>query len=367
MTHLGKILVAYFPRPPIIAYLKEAFERKGIEAHGFYSDVNNWFDRYFIHYVNKTAHNLRILPKSRILFTEHPLSHLHYRSRVLLSKVREVSPDAVLIIRGRRFSDTVLKEIGKTSVLMGWWIEGEERMEEAFREFDLFDHYFFMSSVCIEEGQRRGFRNISLLHHSVSTKAFHPVESEKKYDWCFVGGWSPGRMAYIERAFQVSRNGVIYGPKWLKKNFFNMMLHDIVKGRYIAGEDLARLYNESRVVLNITRWGTGGGKQRGGLTMRVVEVPACKACLLTDDSRDLEKVVTPGEHVAVYEGVDDFEKKLDHYIRSEADREQIAMGGFKHVVANHTYDAMVDEISSAYHGVLSSKVGREAPQQNAGK
>ncbi len=364
MANLRRILISYYPRPPIIAYLKDAFARTGVEVHGFNPEVNNLFDRLVIHSVNKTAHNLRIIPKSKMIFKDHPLAHLHYRGRMLLEAVRAVRPDAVLIIRGRKFTEEVYREIRKEAVLMGWWIEGEEGMEERFQEMPLFDRYFAMHSTWVDEGRRRGLPNLSLLQHAVSPKAFHPVECEKRYDWCFVGGWSPGRMSHIERAYRISRNGVVYGPKWLKKNFFNRMLRRIVKGSYIAGEELVRLYNESRVVLNITRWGAESGGQRSGLTMRVLEVPACKALLLTDGSRDLEKVVTPGEHVVAHDGLDDFGRKLEHYIRRGEDRERIAERGYRHIVAHHTYDAMAEKIRAAYYDALASKAVGEASSRS---
>ncbi|MBI5469455.1 MAG: glycosyltransferase [Deltaproteobacteria bacterium] len=348
---LKRVLVAYSSRPPIIEYLKTAFARTGVEVRGCHADVNHWFDRFVIHHINKTAHNLRILPRKRDLFSEHPLAHLNYRSSRLLEAVNDFSPDLVLIVRGIKFTEEVLKEIRKRVPLFGWWIEKEERMEEAFREVRLYDHYFFMSSSCVEEGVKRGLKGISLLQHSVDTAAFRHEEREKKYDWSFVGAWSSRRMAFIERALKVSKNAAIWGPKWIKKNPLNMALRNAVKGRYIEGTDLVRLYNESRVVINITNWGFGEGEKRSGMNMRVLEVPACGALLLTDGSRDLKTVVTPGKHVVVYEGLDDFGEKLSAFIKDEDERKRIAAAGRAHVAGHYTYDHVAALITERYNAV----------------
>lgn len=347
---MKKVLIAYFPRPPIGEYLKRAFEKRGIEAEVFHSNVNNWFDRYVIHYTNKMAHNLRILPKSKVLFRNHPLSHLNYRSRKFLERVKEFRPDLVLIIRGWRFTEEVLREVRKSSKIFGWWIEREERMAEPFREIEtgLFDHYFFMNSSCIDEGRKRGFNDISLLHHSVDTTAFRPVDCEKDLDWCFVGGWTEKRQAYIERAFSVSKRGVVYGSNWIKKNPLNMTLRKVVRGKYVAGDELLALYGRTRVVLNITSWGFGEGRKRSGMNMRVLEVPACRACLLTDGSRDMDRLVTPGEHLVVYEGLDDFEEKLRMLLSDGSLRERIAESGYSHVASKYTYDDVTDIIAKRY-------------------
>ena len=51
-------------------------------------DENTLFDRFVIHRANKLAHNLRLLPKSRNLFEDHPKSHINYRSARLRSAIR---------------------------------------------------------------------------------------------------------------------------------------------------------------------------------------------------------------------------------------------------------------------------------------
>ena len=68
MAKLKRALIVYSSRPPIADYLKAALNAMGIEAACLYADKNTLFDRYVIHHVNKTAHNLRLLPKDRCLF-----------------------------------------------------------------------------------------------------------------------------------------------------------------------------------------------------------------------------------------------------------------------------------------------------------
>lgn len=343
-----KVLIAYSSRPPIIEYLTRSFGKLGITAYGFYSDRNTLFDSYIIHPINKTVHNLRILPKSKSLFSNHRLNHINYRSSELLKAVKELSPDLVFIVRGIRFREDILDEIRKKSAVFEWWIEREERMEEAFFEVSRVDHYFFMNSSCVDEGRKRGLENISLLHHSVDTEAFYPIACPKRYDWCLVGKCSSRRMAFVERAMNVSSNAAIWGPGWLKKKPLNRFLQKVVKGSYIEGADLVRLYNETKVVLNVTNWGLGEGEKRSGMNMRVLEVPACRACLLTDGSRDLKNVVVSGRHVMVYEGLDDFENKLISLLKEDSEKESIASEGYNHVISNYTYDNLTRMIIERY-------------------
>src|SRR5271157_5509543 len=110
--------------------LKRAFQGSGVEIYWFNSNTNNWFDRKIIHGINKQAHNFRILPKNRTFFDNHPLAALNYRSSKLMEKVNEISPDLFFMAGFPRFTGNVLKEIRKKSLIFGWWLEGEERLEE---------------------------------------------------------------------------------------------------------------------------------------------------------------------------------------------------------------------------------------------
>jgi spore maturation protein CgeB len=271
----------------------------------------------------------------------------------LAKTYKHFSPDLVLLIRGIGFQNDVLNEIKRNTPLFGWWIEREERIEEALKEINLFDWYFFINSSCVEEGLKRGRFNVSLLHHSVDPLVWHPVDAEKKYDWSFVGGWSAKRQEVIERALKVSVNAALYGPRWGKCCRFNSPIRRILKGDYIEGDPLLRLYSETRVVLNITNWGFGEGEKRSGMNMRVLEVPACGAFLLTDGSRDMSAMVRPGEHGVVYEGLEDFEKKLGYYLKNHSEREKIATAGRERVSKNYTYDDVAGIIAQRYASLMA--------------
>ncbi len=353
---LRKVLLVYSSNAPIMQYLASDFSRRGISTEMVYAYVNHWFDRYIIHTANKILHNLRIIPKDKSVFSNHHLSHKNYRSFKLRRTYQHFNPDMVLLIRGIGFQNNVLNEIRRNTPLFCWWIEREERIEEALKEINLFDWYFFINSSCVDAGIQKGFSNISLLHHSVDPDTFYPMDNiGKETDICFVGKWSPKRQQVIEALLNVTDDIVIYGGKWIKKNFLNSKIKKCVKGKYIDGSALVKLYNKSRIVLNITNWGFGEGKKRSGMNMRVLEVPAAGAFLLTDGSRDMEAVVTPGKHIAVYESIEACVKLAQYYLNNTAERELIAKEGCLHVRTNYTYADVVNRIIDTYNNLTVEK------------
>ncbi len=351
---LKKVLLVYSSKPPIMQYLASAFNRKGISTEMVYADANHWFDHYVIHTANKILHNLRVLPKDKSVFSNHSLTHKNYRSFNLAKTYKHFNPDLVLLIRGIGFQNDVLNEIRRNTPLFCWWIEREERIEEALKEINLFDWYFFINSSCVDMGMQKGLLNFSLLHHSVDPDTFYPMANiDKETDICFVGNWSQKRQKVIEALLNVTDNIVIYGRKWIKKNFLNSRIKRCVKGKYIDGFALVKLYNKSRIVLNITNWGFGEGKKRSGMNMRVLEVPATGAFLLTDGSRDMDAVVTAGKHIAVYESIEDCVKLAKYYLNNAAERDAIAKEGCLHIRTNYTYTDVVNHIIDTYNSLIN--------------
>jgi len=343
---LRRVLIAYTSRPPTIDYLKAAFARRGIEARGVHADENTWFDRYVIHRVNKLAHNFRLIPKSRNLFEDHPATHLNHRSERLRSAIAAWDPDLVLLIRGLVYRPWAAAAARRK---FAWWVEADERVDEALREAAQFDHFFFINSASAEAARRAGYP-AGYLPHAADPSVFRPLPgAHKRFDFSFVGLWSTKREQYLRAALDVSENGAIYGPKWRRKTFRDPRLRRAVKGRYIGGEALVRLYNESKVVINVTEWGAGAA--RSGMTMRLFEVPATGTLLLTDRSLEIEREMTPGQHIATFADAAQFAEKLAYYLKHDPEREALAVHGMAHVRSHHTYDQRVETIIAAYRDV----------------
>jgi spore maturation protein CgeB len=341
----SRVLVAFTSRPPIIRYLTKAFNRLGVETDFIESNDNTLFDRYVIHRINKLAHSLRLLPKSRHLFRDHPLAHINYRNRKIQEKIRSFRPDVVLVVRGLHFDPDFIQGPMK----FAWWVEGEERVHEALREAHAYDWYFFISESCVGAAREQGYDQASFLHHSVDADEFRRVKDIRKdLDFCFVGNWSPKRQEYIDAAFAVTSSGAIYGAKWRRKNLAHPRLWPLLKGSYIAGEELNALYNRSRVVINITNWGNGEAQARSGMTMRILEVPATGSLLLTDSSREIERILVPGEHLVTFDGIQDFREKLARYLANDQEREAIAARGMQWVRSRYSYDQIALQVIDTY-------------------
>ncbi len=338
-----KILIAYRRQPPIIEYLERAFAKLGVEVIPLYMDENTWFDKWVIHTVNKQLHNLRILPKSKSLFENHPLAHRNFLNNKLYSLYQAHQPDIVLLIRDSVFGHEALKKI--TCAKFGWWIESETRVGEIVDEMPLFDAYFCMNERSVQSLRASGAQHVSYLQHAVDTSTFYAVPGiQKRHDLCFVGTYSDQRLAMIEAALEVTKNIVIVGPGWQDRCRFNAPVKLLIQGESIRGEALNQLYNESRVVLNVTGWNAGAGVKNSGMNMRLMEVPATGTCLLTDEILELDQYFEVGKDLLVYKDVEDFKRQLHRCLESPAWCEQIGQHGQATVTRKYTYDQTAETL-----------------------
>lgn len=338
------VVVGNCDKPPVIPAIAAALERRGVEVREYYSQfTNTLYDRFIIHNINHHAHNLRLVPKSVDLFAGHPKSHKEYRSKKLVDLVREFRPELVFLTRGLRFKLETLQELREMGSVFCWYTESENRLPEIKPELPFYDHTYFFSSQGVDWARELGYHNVGLLQHAVDTTAFRPLEEPLIYDWCFVGQWHPRRQEYVEGLSKISRNFVIYGPRWRKHLYRQPALWLRVKGAGIWGGKLTRLYNQTRVVINVSVWGEENRVTKG-VNLRLLEVPACRACLLTDYTSDADRLLRPGKEFVAAANLAEMQQKLAELLAAEDKRRAIAQAGYARAAKIRTYDDLVAQV-----------------------
>ena len=110
------------------------------------------------------------------------------------------------------------------------------------------------------------------------------------------------------------------------------------KGYLNNEKELARVYNRSRININITLQGTTS------LNYRVFEVLASKGFLITDDVSDLSKNFAVGKELESYKDEEDLADKIRFYLKYPEITEKIVYNGFDCVVKKHSYTARAKTI-----------------------
>ena len=103
----------------------------------------------------------------------------------------------------------------------------------------------------------------------------------------------------------------------------------------ISQADLIKIYNQSKIVLNISFSSKGDKIQIKG---RDFEVPGCGSLLITKDSEEISRYFIPNKEIVVYEDVNDAVSKIKYYLKNGAERERIAKNGYERALKDHTYE-----------------------------
>ncbi len=145
---------------------------------------------------------------------------------------------------------------------------------------------------------------------------------EKSYDVVFVGRLSSSTHS---RRMKILREIV---DRLRRKNvnvFYTVAWH----------HDAARLYNSSKIVLNVTR--------AGEINLRLFEVLGTRSFLLNDDG-EVRLLFEPGRELEVFADPDEAVVKILEYLADSEARERVAAAGHRAVLEGHTMYHRIEEI-----------------------
>lgn len=355
VNDLKSVLIVSQGHPPLGRYLADAFQSQGVVAIVFCTDQNTWFDKWVIHPVNKQLHNLRILPKGRSVWTNHPWAHRNYLETEFQKALEQHQPDLILAVRGSTYCERSIKESGV--VKYGWWVEPANRVHEIERELPHFDWWYSMNEESLCVFREMCIDSCSYMPHMFSCSEFFPVQDqEKTVDLVFVGNWNPRRQRYIDAAMEVTSSIVLYGKDWLKRNWKNQRYWRAWKGRLIQGESLNRLYNSAKIVVNITQWDPGADGYASGMNMRFFEVPATQSLLMSDAVREAEELLTAEEDFVCFTSEEDFKNKICALLNDTALSTKIAESGYEKIKASQSsYIKFANDVVQRYANHLDKR------------
>lgn len=345
-----RVLISYFfenDSIPLGFACKSAFENLGFAAKGFHAQAEHRAQR-LIKPANKLLKTLLFRP---VDLSQGTRWHNHtYRQAELRRAVAEFRPDLLLVIRGNSFDSNVIAELKEEFAIrqcVGWWVKDPRNDDQMLRDAQIYDHYF-----CIHThgyGPEDGINHLPAL--GVYSDLYHPLtdrnEGELDTDLAFVGGWSERREHFLQPVLE--NNLKVFGPGWRKKKrLLNRSLMQRCAGSGIWGQPMVELYCRSRIVLNITSWDSS---KLSGQNLRLLDVPATGAFLLTDAAPEVLEYFTPGVEIETFSSPEELLSKTRFYLANPAIREKIARRGYERTQSLPLYEDRMSTLLSkiAWH------------------
>lgn len=99
------------------------------------------------------------------------------------------------------------------------------------------------------------------------------------------------------------------------------------------------IFHESRININPTSKAI-----RSGIPLRVFDIFACGGFLLSNYQTELCELFVPGEDFAYYDSMEQVPELIDHYLRHEKDRAEIAHNGYMKVKDLYSYEVRLNRL-----------------------
>ena len=261
----------------------------------------------------------------------------------LLARVREWRPALVLFsLYTDQFLPSVVEQLRAHTTTFCFFHDDTWRVEYSrswARHFD-----FFSTTDPNNELKYRemGLANAIYFPFGCNEQLYRKLDEPKKHDVSFVGEWHPHREWLLKRLRSAGVMVIAAGRRWPRG--------------VIGQEEMVRIFNESRVNLNLSNSASWDAryllssaralvdrvrshKTVEQLKARHFEINGCGSFQLSYYVDGLEKCYRAGEEIAIYADPDDLVDKVRFYLAHESIRESIAEAGYRRTLADHTYAA----------------------------
>jgi hypothetical protein len=165
----------------------------------------------------------------------------------------------------------------------------------------------------------------------------------RKLDVVFVGSFARGKMPELARIKKYfGRRCVMHGlTSPLRNIYFNVKYGFPGWMTPIPIDDFGKLYRQSKIGFNIHN----RGKYTVG-NFRLFELPANGVMQVSDGGEFMQQFFAPDEEIVCADDSDTMIGKIDHFISHDRERLDIAVAGYRAVIARHRLKSRMIELES---------------------
>ncbi len=278
----------------------------------------------------------------RLEFLEN--SFLQLVSQAILAKVEQFQPDLVLCLAQAPMSRQALKRLRKDGIPTAMWFVEDFRLFTYWRAFAPFYDIFavIQKDPFLQELESIGVHN-SLYLPMAAQPSFHKplqlAEAERTHfgaDLSFLGAGYPNRREAFVQLMQQGVGFKVWGTEWESEPRLAPLVQR--QGERIAPEDAVRIYNATKINLNLhSSVHTNHLVSNGDfVNPRTFEVAACGAFQLVDQ-RSLMAELFTGSELAQFTSLEDLQNQIVYYQQRPEECAEIAQRARIRVLAEHTY------------------------------
>lgn len=271
-------------------------------------------------------------------------------NRDLLAALAKHRTEVLLLVKGEAISLATVQAAQAGGVkVCGYWVDDPAAHGRGLNRAVGLDAFFTMGLAQIPSYLAHGVLAVGYLQQSVSLSRYHPIEGIKRdIAASFVGacsGWRKPALLALSKSFPIQ----VYGPGWGKAGLPSACVRPPV-----YGATLNEVINRSQVNLNLHTWFGQGD----AMNLRLYEVPATGAFLLSDYMAEIDLHYRIGQELDVYRTVESMGEKLEYWLSHPAEREEVAAAGHAAFLAHQSYAVRAKQLEQYLIQVCAGVTGR---------
>lgn len=285
--------------------------------------------------------------------------YLDRENEEVINLINKEKPDFLFIVRGDSiFPETLQTLHGKLPLIAYIWDDPfcsyvkNNNLSDNYRIFNfergmsLYDHVFVYDTYYVESLKQRGLVNVEYLPLAADPKRYKKIqltEEEKisrNFDICFVGVPYPNRVEILDslNKFKLGVFGDGWGNYYLRRG---KKIPSYYKGP-AAGEEVLKIYNASKIVLNIH-----DPESKEGLNTRTFDILASGAFEIVDHKKNLDIHFGKKSEIISYRDAKELNDLVHFYLENPDLSQNIAEQGRNRVLKEHTWKNRMEKVISS--------------------
>ncbi|GFM33957.1 CgeB family protein [Desulfovibrio subterraneus] len=334
---------------------------EGLKEQGHTVEV---FEAPSFHSAFSALKDLRVTT-DRLEYLEN--SFLQVVSQAVLAKVETFEPDLVLCLAQAPLNRQALKRLRKDGVATAMWFVEDYRLFTYWRGFAPFYDFFavIQHEPFLSELRDIGVENALYLPMAALPSMHRKLElssaEQRKYgsDVSFLGAGYPNRRIAFRQLTHLDFK--IWGTEWDGEPLLER--HVQMKGARISSEDCVKIYNATKINLNLHSSVDARELVSGGdfVNPRTFELAACGAFQLVD-RRTLMRDLFDSDELVTFGSMEELLDKIQTYLGDESARVAVAEKAKARVLRDHTYAARMRTLTEF---IASRREGWPAPRKES--
>lgn len=282
--------------------------------------------------------------------------YLDQENEEFLNIIRKEKPDFVFIVRGDSISCETLKKLHNKLPLIAYiWddpfcsyaksnnLNDDYRVANFERGMFLYNYIFVYDTYYVDSLQKRGLDNVEYLPLAADPKRYKKIQltteerNSRNFDVCFVGVPYPNRVEILEslHKFKLGVFGDGWGNYYLRRG---KKIPSYYRGP-AAGEEVLKLYNSSKIVLNIH-----DPESKEGLNTRTFDILAAGAFEIVDHKKNLDIHFRNNSEIISYHDEKELNDLVSFYLKKPELSRNIADRGRMRVLQEHTWKNRIQNV-----------------------